>query len=364
MIRFSVVTAEEEELETQAPAYSPLGMVSEDPVLNELVVLLQDYRRRRENNPEEQLEFHFSRGQIDRARAAFDAMLVRGERRLHQLCDLLASSLLQDFQLQSVVIGEVENSSERFLLATDIDRAQLYQTSDITFGSKQLSELRFVRDAAIRHASLISNVVEYQAVEPNRYEVFKILSRVKAEEEIWNKVVDEIFDLDGIVLRDKELRHLSRFVKDVFGVKIVVGHNDAVYKLQSALATTEWSDEELAPFEIESDDARRLEFVEVKDYLGREHRKRSGWSAMKSVVRWAGKTFEIQIQPLSNYLHERELLTRESHASFRIRRERLRGEVAERLPLFGFYLRLLRWLFIDPESEPPRFNGTAVKLSD
>lgn len=354
----------EEELESLRGARSPLGMVSQDPVLNELVELLQDYRRRREHNPSEQLAFRFSRSQVERARSAFDAMLVRGERSLHQLCDLLATTLLQDFQLQSVVIGEVEDSRERFLLATDIDRAQLYQTSDITFGSKQLSELRFVRGASTRRASLISNVVEYQAVEPNRYEIFKILSRVKAEEEIWNKVVDEIFDLDGIVLRDKELRHLSRFVKDVFGVKIVVGHKDAAYKLQSALATTEWSLQELAGFEIETDGAQRLDFVEVKDYLGREHRKRSGWSAMKSVVRWAGKTFEIQIQPLSNYLHERELLTRESHASFRVHREQLRAEVAERIPLFGFYLRLLRWLFIEPESAPPRFDGTEVRLSD
>ena len=48
--------------------------------------------------------------------------------------------------------------------------------------------------------------------------------RIKAEEEIWNKVVDEIFEVDSLVERDKELRHLSRYVKKFPGrhVRIAV----------------------------------------------------------------------------------------------------------------------------------------------
>eukprot|EP00960_Hanusia_phi_P036016 752096-Hanusia_phi.AAC.5 len=57
------------------------------------------------------------------------------------------------------------------------------------------------------------------------------------------KVVDEIFEIDNIVKREKQLRHLSRccvqvavtllklefrFVKDVFGLKIVVGDEEQV----------------------------------------------------------------------------------------------------------------------------------------
>ena len=38
-------------------------------------------------------------------------------------------------------------------------------------------------------------------------------------------------------------------------------------------------------------------------------------------------------------------------------RERVRDEVAQRLPLFGFYRGLLRWLFLDPTSEPPQHEG-------
>jgi hypothetical protein len=90
----------------------------------------------------------------------------------------------------------------------------------------------------------------------------------------------------------------------------------------------------------------------------------SSFSAMKSVVHWAGRTFEIQVQPLSNFLHERERLTRESHASFKGTRERVRDEVAQRLPLFGFYRALLRWLFLDPSSEAPRQEGVDIVLVD
>ena len=34
-----------------------------------------------------------------------------------------------------------------------------------------------------------------------------MVSRIKAEEQIWNKVVDTIFDLDRLVQLDKQLRH-------------------------------------------------------------------------------------------------------------------------------------------------------------
>ncbi|MEM6734224.1 MAG: hypothetical protein AAF658_21855, partial [Myxococcota bacterium] len=128
----------EEGLESLADEQSPLGMVSQDPVLNELVVLLQQLRDRHEAAPLDRLEFRFSRRHVAAARSAFDLMLRRGERGLHELCDLLAENLLHDYQLQSVVIGEVEGSQDRFVLATDIDRSHLYDISDINFGNAQL----------------------------------------------------------------------------------------------------------------------------------------------------------------------------------------------------------------------------------
>jgi len=214
-------------------------------------------------------------------------------------------------------------------------------------------------------ASLISNVVEYEANAPGRFAASRMLTRIKAEEEIWNKVADEIFELDQLVLRDKQLRHLGRYVKDVFGVKIVVGTAEDAGRLQGALEALVFEDHRLEARKIPLDDEHRaLRFLEVKNYLEQDSRKRSGWSAMKSVVAWGGRTFEVQVQPLSNFLHERERLTRESHASFKSTRERVRDEIAARTPLFGFYRTLLRWLFVDPSGEPPLHEGVEVVLTD
>ena len=82
---------------------------------------------------------------------------------------------------------------------------------------------------------MVANFVEYQPLVENRHGIHKMISRIKAEEEIWNKVCDEIFRIDELLERDKELRALSRYVKDVFGVKVVVGTPDDARKLQTTL---------------------------------------------------------------------------------------------------------------------------------
>lgn len=329
---------------------SPLWMVSTAPTLNELVATLQTYRHTLER-AEGTERMVFSRSRLAAARGEFGEMIRRGERELHGLAGHLARALLHEYSLRSVAIGEVEKTHERFTLSVDVTEAELAANTDLDLGTRVLARLAIADQRGWLRAGLVSNVVEYEAVEPNSLGVFRILTRIKAEEEIWNKVVDEIFDLDSIVLRDKQLRHLGRFVKDVFGLKIVVGGTQDAYAVERAL-------EEL---EI---DGTRLAFVETKDYLDRPSRKQSGWSALKSVVQWHGRTFEIQVQPLSNFLHERERLTKESHAGFKTTRERVRDEVASRMPLFGFYRTLLRWLFVDPNEEPPRHESVEIELVD
>lgn len=344
---------------------SPLWLVSAEPALNELVVSLQRAREVHSRLPNQTHELRFSKHELRRARDAFSSMIRRGELQLHRLSRLLCDRLLGSYQSQGIIIGEVDGTGERFTLTVDVSTEELFSCTDLDFGNRRLDRLRILSDGIPHRASLVSNAIEYQATEPNRLSIYKILSRVKAEEEIWNKVVDEIFNLDGIVLRDKKLRHLSRYVKDVFGIKIVVGTARAAYKTQSQLARLTWNAAHLRSVDVEpSELSRSLGFVEVKDYLSRAHRKRSGWSALKSVVRWCGKTFEIQVQPLANFLHERELLTRESHAGFKIKRERLRDEVAGQIPLFAFYRDLLRWLFVDPSGRPPEHTGIRVLLDD
>lgn len=342
---------------------SPLWMVSQAPALNDFVMALQRARGELEAGTRGRLVF--SRKQLAEARAEFGAMIRRGERDLHLLAGLLSLQVLGAYGIRSSAIGEVERTRERFTITVDVTEADVAASTDLDLGTRILARLAIADQRGWMRASLVSNVIEYEPTGPNAFNAYRVLTRIKAEEEIWNKVVDELFDLDRIVLRDKQLQHLGRYVKDVFGIKAVVGAEDDAYRLHEHLRTLRFSAEALASRGLPDDDAHRaLHFVESKDYLQRPSRKQSGWVALKSVVRWAERTFEIQVQPLSNFLHERERLTRESHASFKSTRERVRDEVAQRLPLFGFYRALLRWLFLDPTSEPPQQEGVDVVLVD
>ncbi|MBL8957331.1 MAG: hypothetical protein JNK82_41545 [Myxococcaceae bacterium] len=339
----------------QEPAHeSPLWMVSQAPALNALVVQLQHARTAHDQGTSGG-KLELSKRQLVQARSEFSEMIRRGERELHQLAGLLADAFLGPHQLRSVVIGEVEKTRERFTLIGDVSREELERSTDLDLGTRLLARLAVADERGWRRIGLVSNVVEYEPAAPNPCSVYRILTRIKAEQEIWNKVTDEIFDLDAIVLRDKHLRHLGRYVKDVFGIKMVVGTLEDAYRLQNELVAHDFG--EGAP-------SRRLEVIEVKDYLERPSRKQSGWSALKSVVSWGGRTFEIQVQPLSNFLHERERLTRESHQGFKSTRERVRDEVAAKVPLFGFYRSLLRWLLLDPSADPPVHEGIELSLVD
>lgn len=350
--------------ETLAPSESPLWMVSRAPALNALVVALQRHRKASDAG-QAGGQLVFSRKQVLEARAEFGEMIRHGERDLHLLASLLAGHFLGQVQRRSVVIGEIERTRERFTLAVDVTEAEVIGSTDIDLGNRVLARLAIADQRGWLRASLVSSVVEYEADAPNAWSVYRLLTRIKAEEEIWNKVADEIFELDQLVLRDKQLRHLGRYVKDVFGVKIVVGGPEDAENLHQTLQALRFLPEQLAERGLPpDDDYLSLRFLEVKNYLDHESRKRSGWSAMKSVVAWGGRTFEVQIQPLSNFLHERERLTRESHASFKSTRERVRDEIAARNPLFGFYRQLLRWLFVDHTVEPPIHEGVDVVLGD
>lgn len=346
-------------------AHSPLWMVTSEPLLNQFVLHLQELQQELSHAPIAHSELHFSHARIEALRAAFSRMIRHGEQALHQLSQLLCASFLTAYQAQSVVIGAVDSTQERFTLIQALAPEDVYSTTDIDLGNRQLNKLQFFDGANWSRATLVANTVDYQPTEPNPLGIHRISTRIKAEEQIWNKVVDELFDLDRIVRNDKQLRHLSRYVKDIFGIKIVVGTADDVYQVQEALAALTVPDATLARFNVAPGAAtRRLEWVEVKDYLAQDDRKQSGWEAVKSVVRWSDRLIEIQIQPLRNFLHERELLTSESHVSFKINREHVRAQVAERIPLFRFYQDLLRWLFLNPAAPPPSYPSVTVSLVD
>jgi ppGpp synthetase/RelA/SpoT-type nucleotidyltranferase len=291
-------------------------------------------------------------------------MIRKGEEGLHRLCELFCTTLVGKYQLQSVVIGETPTTHERFTLTQILSRQDLYSTIDLDLGNRQLRKLTYFDGKSWVSPILVANMVEYQPTEPNSHGVHKIISRIKAEEELWNKVVDEIFGLDSLVTRDKQLRHLSRYVKDIFGVKIVVGTSEEAIELHDQLERYTWTPAQLEevgePF---SPKTKELIFLETKDYI-RGADKSSGWEAVKSVIMWSGRMFEVQIQPLGNFWREREHLTRESHAGFKSRREEVRQQIAEQIPLFRFYQNLLRWLIQLPDSPAPTFPGVSVRVTD
>ncbi|MFN8460062.1 MAG: hypothetical protein U0401_36330 [Anaerolineae bacterium] len=362
----AIVTPQIRKLEeTYPPPRSPLWMITTEPSLNELVARLQRLRAELMQNLDRTHQLRFSRSHLEEVRQAFANMIRHGEEKLHRLCQLLCDSLVVSYQMQSVVIGEVETTKERFTIIRALSAQDLYATTDIDLGNRQLKKLRFFDGNDWSKANVVASMVDYQPTEANPHNIHRLISRIKAEEEIWNKVVDEIFDLDEIVARDKKLRHLSRYVKDIFGIKIVVGEWREAREVQSALIELTWPEADLEACEIQpGPETRRLSFVEVKDYLAPNQQKQSGWEGVKSVVKWAGKTFEIQVQPLGNFLHERELLTKESHNTFKLNRERVREEVAQQIPLFRFYRDLLRWLFQNPDTPPPTYPGVTISLVD
>ena len=345
-------------------ARSPLWMVSQEPLLNDLVSYLDKIKEALQGNPNVTCHMQFSRSHIRLCRAAFDRMIRKGEEGLHRLCELLCDTYVGTYQLQSVVIGDVPTTGERFTLTQLLSPLDLYSTIDLDLGNRQLRKLQYFDGESWVSPNLVANVVEYQPTGPNEKGIQKIISRIKAEEELWNKVVDEIFGLDLLVKRDKELRHMSKYVKDVFGIKMVVGSAQEAALLHEALTSLRWSPAQLAVKGLSPDEPHAsMRFIETKDYLHSQS-KESGWEALKSVVVWGGRVFEIQVQPLSNFWREREHLTKESHAGFKSRREQVREQIAHHLPLFGFYQKLLKWLFQNLDGPVPEFPGVTVALVD
>lgn len=344
---------------------SPLLMITSDPVVNAFIGELSAARERLMSAPEKQHVLHFQRQQIREVREAYARTVRAGEATLHRFCELLGAAWFEsEFSLQTVVIGEIAATNERFKFMQPISREELYLRTDLDLGNRQLERLFFRQDdGTMSSARLISNSVEYQPLVRNYLGIHKMISRIKAEEELWNKVCDEIFGIDLMVQRDKELRRLSRYIKDVFGIKILVEEREEARAILEDLRGLAWDDGTLERHQIEPGELTRApRIVEVKDYL--QTRKLSGWGALKIVLQWGGKTIEVQVQTADAYHRELLYLTNESHAGHKERREKLRSQIASTLPLFSFYLDLLQWLFVDSGMAPPALPNVRVEVAE
>jgi hypothetical protein len=356
------------------PAGSPLYMAMHDPVLHQFISSLAEKKAEQESNPGLHVRIELSRAFINRVRDSFRQGILDGERHLHIMSHVLGSTLLDGgYELHSNVIGVLPGGEKRpFLIRERITRDALFSHTDLDLGNQMLGKFRYRINEEWAPLELSANFVEYIPLGRTTSGVNRITSRVKAEEELWNKVADEMFGLDRIVQRDKHLRQYSKYIKDIFGLKIICDDDSACLRVHAHLqklraGECDWSiTESLArrPEETFAMDpgAPVLEFLETKDYLTCESSlmKKTGWKALKSVVRWQDQLLEIQVQPLANYYLELDHMAGPSHRSFKLLRETLRGEIARGLPLYGFYRDLLKMLFLDSSVSFDSKNASVV----
>lgn len=326
------------DLSTLQPNQSPLYMALDDPVLHQFISYLSQKKSEQESNPHAHVEIELSRSFINRVRDSFKQNIVDGERHLHSLAHILASDLLEsEFELHSNVIGVLPDDEDRpFLIRERISKETLFTVMDIDLGNQMLRNFRYHQNDSWVELQLSANFVEYLPIGRPATGVNRLTSRVKAEEELWTKVADEMFHLDQVVSRDKHLRQYSKYIKDIFGIKIVCEDEATCIDVHEKLKTMQAGDSS-------------LDFVETKNYLTcpPAEMKRTGWKALKSVVLWNERLFEIQVQPLGNYHLEIDHMAGPSHRSFKLGRDKMRDDIAQHIPMYGFYRDLLRMLFTD-----------------
>jgi hypothetical protein len=343
------------------PAGSPLYMVMHNPVLHQFISYLAEKKAEQETHPGLHVRIELSRASMNRVRDSFKQSILDGERHLHVMSHVLGNTLFDGgYELHSNVIGVLPGGEKRpFLIRERITRDALFSHTDLDLGNQMLGKFRYRTGEEWAPLELSANFVEYIPLGRTTSGVNRITSRVKAEEELWNKVADEMFGLDRIVEQDKHLRQYSKYIKDIFGLKIVCDDDSACLRVHRQLESLragecDWSVTGDVTRGAEGGPAPDpgspvLEFLETKDYLTCEpsQMKKTGWKALKSVVRWRNQLLEIQVQPLANYYLELDHMAGPSHRSFKLLRETLRREIARGLPLYGFYRNLLRMFFLD-----------------
>ncbi|MBS1991358.1 MAG: hypothetical protein JSS86_25035 [Cyanobacteria bacterium SZAS LIN-2] len=348
-------------------------MAMNDPVLHRFISYLAEKKAEQEADPNVHVRIELSTEFIASVRESFRQNILDGERHLHVLSHLLSSYFLEgEFELHSNVIGLLPYDEDRpFLIRERINRETLFSSMDIDLGNQMLDNFRYRREREWVSLELSANFIEYIPEKRTPIGVNRLTSRVKAEEELWNKVTDEIFQIDKLVTKDKHLRHYSKYVKDIFGIKIVCDDVPTCMRVHEKLrgitvAGPHWDrlDLEFVPMPSEgrkpSDPL--LDFIETKDYLTGppEKMKKTGWRAMKSVTKWQGRLFEIQVQPLANYYLELDHMAGPSHRSFKSQRDAMRDDVARSIPLYGFYRDLLKMLFMESDISFESANASVV----
>jgi hypothetical protein len=337
---------------------SPIAMMTKDERTSRFlsrIALQLDMLREADANGQRAEELILSREEMTYVRKQWEDIVLHGEHKLHSLASLLSEGLLRTENIQRVarvVAGpkeEVETSDSRIVIEEFISPEQLNQTTDYRLAAEIARRYLYRPHGGDEFASIYARALflEFRPLELGDGSVAtRVITRVKANDAIWNKVTDALFSIDSVISRDKILNTKSKYVKDVFGIKILVGQGHDCYAVESQL-----DDMDLRPRLSGLNEQHlgqlpdQLELVERKDYLESKGRKKTGWQALKNVYRWGHHYFEIQIQTEANYFAEISDLSSTSHRTFEMQRRHLRWELEDILPHYRDFRHLLRGIF-------------------
>lgn len=302
--------------------------------------------------------FELPRSEIAYCRETWEEGVLRGEQELYDIATLLCNRLTGAQNIEHVarvVVGLKEEDespgAKRIVIEEHLTRDNLKRYTDYSLAQRIARRYRY-RESHEQPFGLLYPRASFLELWPleSREEApaTRVLTRVKSNDQIWNKVCDALFDIDSIVARDKILNSRSKYIKDVFGIKILTPRRVDSYNVHQLLGEVHFEPEELSRLGLEPRPERlSLELIEHKDYLSvaPEQKKRTGWEALKNVYRWGSELFEVQIQTEANYFLEAMHLTDTSHRTFEMQRRIMRRQIEEKVPHYGAFRRLLKSLF-------------------
>ena len=298
---------------------SPLELAIKDKKINEVIERIRRFIE--EGGSPDQFFKIISSAEVVEIKAKFDEAIKRGEHGLIEfslrLCFLYFTT--RDVDIDITVLARTPGTpSLPVAVRKRIELERLLKVRDRKLAEEILSE-DMPGDRELRS---IATFVEYQPknILPECPALF-LISRVKATDDICAKICDHIFRVHEKSFTDKIFTHLSPYLKDVYGIKIIARSQSSCYEAYNRLRTLEG-----------------IKVVEFKDYIKSE--KKSGFVCLKPVVYSSDQVYEIQIQ--SKVMYDLEIRdTRASHRTYMERRERLRASFGNRYRQCYEYLRKL-----------------------
>ncbi len=355
-------------VQVKTSGFSPMAMLVGDRRTNRLLDRLADQldalRSATEQGASPPL-LSIPKDEIAYCRDQWETGVLKGEHALYDLAALLVRRLSGSNRIQHVarvVVGPREEDesagSARITIEEQLSRENLKRVTDYSLAHRIARHYQYRprHDAPFGRLFARASFLEMRPLSMGEdASATRVLTRVKVNDQIWNKVCDALFEIDGLVQRNKILNRRSKYVKDVFGVKILTPRKADSYRVDAVLNNMVFAPEEFQTIGSHyADNRHSLELIEHKDYLSlpADKKKRTGWEAIKNVYRWGDQIFEVQIQTEANYFLEVLDLTDTSHRTFEMQRRRTRHELEERIPHYADFRKVLKYVFRNDPARP------------